>query len=91
MKYVREFSVLSCYATDEVDTQEKRKKGFIKGLHPYMKMQLRLTRPTEFQDLVDATITLEEDYKTVQEERKKKCNDPEFCQILGENFCFCFT
>jgi hypothetical protein len=36
-----------------------------------MKMQLRLTRPTEFQELVDVAITLEDDYKTIQEERKK--------------------
>ena len=35
-------------------------------------MQLRLTRPKEFQELVDAAITLEDDYKSVQEERKKK-------------------
>jgi hypothetical protein len=58
MRYVREFSVLSRYATDEVDTEEKQKKRFKKGLHPYMKMQLRLTRPTKFQELVDAAITL---------------------------------
>jgi hypothetical protein len=32
MRYVREFSVLSCYATDEVDTEEKRKKIFMKGI-----------------------------------------------------------
>jgi hypothetical protein len=32
MRYVREFSVLSCYATDEVDTEEKRKKRFMKGI-----------------------------------------------------------
>jgi hypothetical protein len=44
----------------------------MKGLHPYMKMQLRLTKTTEFQELVDAAITLEDDYKIVQEERKKK-------------------
>jgi hypothetical protein len=71
MRYATEFSVLSCYVTDEVDIEEKRKKRFMKGLHPYMKMQLRLTRPTEFQELVDVAITLEDDYKTIQEERKK--------------------
>ena len=70
MKYVREFSILSRYANNEVDTEEKRKKRFMKGLRPYMKMQLRLTRPKEFQELVDAAITLEDDYKSVQEEGK---------------------
>ena len=72
LKYVREFSLLSRYATDEVDTEEKRRKRFMKGLNPYMRMQLRLTKPTEFQELVDATITLEDDYKIVQEDRRKK-------------------
>jgi hypothetical protein len=55
-----------------VDTEEKQKKTFMKRLHPYMKMQLKLTRTTEFQEFVDAAITLEDDYKTVQQERKKK-------------------
>jgi hypothetical protein len=67
MRYVREFSILSRHATNEVDIEDKRKKRFMKGLHPYMKMQLRLTRPTKFQELADAAITLEDDYKTVQE------------------------
>ena len=57
---------------DEVDTEEKRKKRFMKGLSPFMKMQLRLTKPKEFQELVDAAITLEDDYKLLQEERRKK-------------------
>ena len=34
MRCVREFSVLSHYALDEVDTDEKGKKRFMKGLHP---------------------------------------------------------
>jgi hypothetical protein len=72
MRYVREFSVPSRYAIDEVDIEEKRKKTFMKILHPYMKMQLKLTRTTEFQEFVDAAITLEDDYKIVQQERKKK-------------------
>jgi hypothetical protein len=36
-----------------------------------MKVQLRLTRSNEFQGLVYATITMEDDYKSVQEERRK--------------------
>jgi hypothetical protein len=38
MKYIREFSQLSRYAVDEVNTEEKRKKRFLRGLHPYVKM-----------------------------------------------------
>jgi hypothetical protein len=47
-------------------------KRFMKGLNPYMRMQLRLTGHHKFQGIVDATITLEYDYKSVQEERRKK-------------------
>ena len=72
LRYVRDFSILSRYATDEVNTDEKRQKRFMKGLSPYMKMQLRLTRPREFQELVNIAITFEDDYKNVQDERRKK-------------------
>ena len=44
----------------------------MKGLNPYMRMQLRLARPKEFQEFVDAAITLEDDYNSVQEDRRKK-------------------
>ena len=38
LRYVRDFSILSRYATDEVDMDEKQQKRFMKGLNPYMKM-----------------------------------------------------
>ena len=72
LRYVREFSMLSRYAPDEVDTEDKRMKRFMKGLNPYMRMQLRLTGHRNFQEIVDAAITLEDDYKSVQDERRKK-------------------
>ena len=64
-RYVRDFSILSRYATDEVDTDEKRLNRFMKGLSVYMNMQLRLARPREFQDLVNIAITFEDDYRNV--------------------------
>ena len=72
LHYIRQFTMLSRYAMDEVDTEEKRKRRFLKGLHPYVKMQLRLTRVQEFQELIDTAITFEDDYKQVQEERRKR-------------------
>jgi hypothetical protein len=72
LRYVREFSILSRYAPDEVDTEDKRMKTFMKGLNPSMRMQLRLTGHRNFQEIVDAAITLEDDYKSVQDERRKK-------------------
>ncbi|KAK1607965.1 hypothetical protein QYE76_031638 [Lolium multiflorum] len=42
------------------------------GLNPQFKVQLRMLRATEFQELVDAAITLEDDFKQLQEEKRKK-------------------
>ncbi|KAK1645987.1 hypothetical protein QYE76_063792 [Lolium multiflorum] len=72
MQYVRDFNRLSRYAPEEVDSEEKRKKRFMKGMNPYMKMQLMLARTTEFQELIDSAITFEDDYKHVQEDRRKR-------------------
>ncbi|KAK1630543.1 hypothetical protein QYE76_004858 [Lolium multiflorum] len=65
-------NMLSRYAPEDVDTEEKRKKRFMKGMNPYMKMQLRLARTAEFQELIDSAITFEDDYRQVQEDRRKR-------------------
>jgi hypothetical protein len=72
MRYVKEFTLLSRYASDAVNTDEKRKIRFMRGLHPVAKMQLRILKAADFQELVDAAITMEDDFKQVQEERQKK-------------------
>jgi hypothetical protein len=69
MKYVKEFTLLSRYAFEDVNTDEKRKKRFMRGLHPMAKMQLRMLKAFDFQEFVDAAITLEDDLKQVEEER----------------------
>ncbi|KAK1620910.1 hypothetical protein QYE76_026427 [Lolium multiflorum] len=66
------FSKLSRYAVEEVNTEDKKKKRFLRGLSPQFKVQLRMMRATEFQELVDAAITLEDDFKQLQEEKRKK-------------------
>src|SRR3954470_18412233 len=72
MKYIQEFSQLSRYAEEEVNTEEKRKKRFMRGLKPFVRMQLRLANKQTYQQLLDATITFEHDYKNVQEDRRKR-------------------
>jgi hypothetical protein len=66
MRYVKEFTLLSCYASDAVNTDEKRKKRFMRGLHTVAKMQLRMLKAADFQELVDVAITMEDDFKQVQ-------------------------
>jgi hypothetical protein len=70
--YTREFSSLSRYAPEAINTEEKKMKRFMKVLQPYMKMQTRLVKSKKFQELVDIAITLEDDYKFVKEERIRK-------------------
>jgi hypothetical protein len=62
---------LSRYSPEEVNSDEKRNTRFMKGMNPYMKMQLRLARTAEFQELIDSAITFEDDYRQVQEEKRK--------------------
>jgi hypothetical protein len=44
----------------------------MRGLHPGARLQLRMLKAANFQELVDAAITMEYDYKQVQEDRRKK-------------------
>jgi hypothetical protein len=44
----------------------------MRGLYPMAKMQLRMLKAADFQELVDAAITMEDDFKQVQEEWWKK-------------------
>ncbi|KAK1611784.1 hypothetical protein QYE76_035457 [Lolium multiflorum] len=71
LTYVREFSNCPVFV-EEVNTEDKKKKRFLRGLSPQFKVQLRMMRATEFQELVDAAITLEDDFKQLQEEKRKK-------------------
>jgi hypothetical protein len=57
MAYIKEFTRLSRYASDEVSTDSKRMKRFLKGLDPYAAMQMKLTKLRNFQELMDTTIT----------------------------------
>jgi hypothetical protein len=72
MAYIKEFTRLSHYASDEVSTDSKRVKRFLRGLDPYAAMQMKLTKPRNFQELMDTTITWENDYKLVQMSRLKR-------------------
>jgi hypothetical protein len=72
MGYIKEFTRLSRYASDEVSTDNKRVKRFLRGLDPYAAMQMKLTKPRNFQELMDTAITWENDYRLVQLSRQKK-------------------
>jgi hypothetical protein len=72
MAYIKEFTRFSRYASDEVSTDNKRMKRFLRGLDPYAAMQMKLTKPRNFQELMDTAITWENDYMLVQMSRMKR-------------------
>jgi hypothetical protein len=72
MSYIKEFTQLSRYASDEVSTDAKRVKRFLRSLDPYAAMQMKLTKPCNFQELMDTAITWENHYRLVQLSRHKK-------------------
>jgi hypothetical protein len=72
MSYIKEFTRLSHYASDEVSTDTKRVKRFLRGLDPYAPMQMKLTKPCNFQELMDTAITWKNNYRLVQLSRQKK-------------------
>ena len=72
MKHVREFNRLSRYINDEVTMEAKRQRSFMKGLQAVMKMQLRIVRAKEFQELVNSVNTLEDDDNEVPDGKRKK-------------------
>jgi hypothetical protein len=81
-KYVGEFDRLARYAIEEVNTKAKRIRKFIKGMRPFMRMQLNLAKPTNFKELVNMAITLEEDHKEVLMDRKWKTrSEPQQLEI----------
>jgi hypothetical protein len=43
----------------------------MRGLHLGARIQLRMLKAADFQELVDAAITMENDFKQVQEDRRK--------------------
>ena len=70
--YLSQFNDLSRYAPADVDTKEKKIEKFLNGMHPYLKMLLSIHKITEFQDLVNRAIILENEHSNLTEERRKK-------------------
>ena len=61
-EYVHQFTELSRYALDDVNTKEKKVEKIMEGLHPFLRMHLRPHMITKFQDLVNRAIVLEDEY-----------------------------
>jgi hypothetical protein len=58
-EYVTRFTQLSRYAPDNVDTDEKKQDWFLNGLNDGLAYALEACNFTNFQDMVDKALVLE--------------------------------
>jgi hypothetical protein len=58
-EYVTHFTQLSCYAPDNVDTNEKKQDWFLNGLNDGLAYVLEARDFVNFQDMVDKALILE--------------------------------
>jgi hypothetical protein len=70
-EYIDEFTNLSRYAPDDIDTDAKRKERFLEGLNDELSIPLFVAYTPTFQSLLDQAITLESKIKQ-SENRKRK-------------------
>ena len=58
-EYVTRFTQLSCYAPDNVDTDEKKQDWFLNGLNDGLAYALEARDFINFQDMVDKALILQ--------------------------------
>ena len=78
MEYLDQFTDLSRYAPDDVDTEEKKKEKFLEGLHDELQIHLVNLRVDTLEALVDATIQLETKHKMADDNRKRRFQSGSF-------------
>jgi hypothetical protein len=71
-EYLEDFNDLARYAPEDVDTDEKKRRQFIKGLHEELQPYLAPVPYPTFEALVDAAINTENKRKAAFESRKRK-------------------
>jgi hypothetical protein len=70
-EYLDRFNYLARYAVDEVSTDKKQLR-FRLGLHPKMRKELALLEPHNFEQLVNAALSMENERKEVEKYRKRE-------------------
>jgi hypothetical protein len=83
-EYVTHFTQLSCYALDNVDTNEKKQDWFLNGLNDGLAYALEARDFVHFQDLVDKALVLENQRGIMERKRKMQCTGSQ-----GSNTKFC--
>jgi hypothetical protein len=71
-EYLNSFIQLSRYATDDINTDEKKKDIFLNGLNDDIQYQLLDTDYANYQHMVDKAIVIENKIKEMEKDGKRK-------------------
>jgi hypothetical protein len=82
-EYLNSFIQLSRYATEDINTDEKKQDMFLKGLNDDIQFQLLNTDYADFQHMVGKAIIIESKLKGMEKNGKRKMSLPE--QSSGSN------
>jgi hypothetical protein len=72
-EYVTYFTQLSCYAPNDVDTDEKKKECFLNGLEDGLAYALQARDFKNFQTMVDKPLVLKNRRGMLSIKRKQEC------------------
>jgi hypothetical protein len=76
-EYVTQFTQLSHYAPDDVDTNEKKQAWFLNGLNDGLAYALKAHDFINFQDMADKALVLENRRGIMERKRKKQRTGPQ--------------
>jgi hypothetical protein len=74
---VTRFTQLSCYAPDNVDTDEKKQDWFLNGLNDGLAYALETYGFINFQDMVDKALVLENQRGIMERKRRMQRTRPQ--------------
>jgi hypothetical protein len=75
-EYLNSFIQLPRYATEDINTDEKKQDMFLEGLNDDTKFQLLNTDYVDFQHMIDKAIVIESKLKEMEKDGKRKMPFP---------------
>jgi hypothetical protein len=88
-EYINSFIQLSRYATEDINTDEKKQDMFLEGLNDDIQFQLLNTDYADFWHMVNMAIVIENKLKEMEKDGKRKM--PFHGQSSGSNISPCFS
>jgi hypothetical protein len=83
-EYVTRFTQLSCYALDNMETDKKKQDWFLNGLNDGLAYALEARDFSNFQDMMDKALALENRRGIMERKRKMQ-----HTRSQGRNTRFC--